>query len=307
MSHPKEGGSFKYIGESARSAYERGANHLNDRKTLDLGSHMLKHALQCHEKEDPHGVKFHMKVLEYHKSSLERQISEAVLIQEQRKSGSILNSKSEYNRSSIPRLGVKMGHKAYKTRKEFEEEVELDDDEKIVEDKIRKMRQELGKKDQKKRCKEKNSAPKRRRTSEEYQPQRNATGDYGPEKNEKRKDVDETNDEVKMRKKRKYQTVMDKFLSRGEVMPSRCQDECQADQTEPVDGHQAEPHECHADQTERDGSQAEPHDTAEMLSRCQGECQADQTEREESGQAEPHVAVADAQTIEMPSRCQGEC
>ena len=102
----QEGGSYKYIGESARSAYERGANHLNDRRTLDLGSHMLKHARQCHEKEDPHGVRFHMKVLEFHKSSLERQISEAVLIQKHRRSGNILNSKSEYNHPPVARIVI---------------------------------------------------------------------------------------------------------------------------------------------------------------------------------------------------------
>ena len=47
QSEGKEGDKtkvFKYIGESAKSAYERGLNHLNDRENLDLGSHMLK---QC--------------------------------------------------------------------------------------------------------------------------------------------------------------------------------------------------------------------------------------------------------------------
>ena len=71
----KEGGEgderrvFKYIGESAKSAFERGLNHLNDRKSLDLGSHMLKHAVACHEGEDPQEVDFHMGVLAYHKSA----------------------------------------------------------------------------------------------------------------------------------------------------------------------------------------------------------------------------------------------
>ena len=59
----ERGGVFKYIGETAKSAYERGANHLYDRKNLDLGSHMLKHALEHHGDEDPNDVKFHMKVL----------------------------------------------------------------------------------------------------------------------------------------------------------------------------------------------------------------------------------------------------
>ena len=94
------GGVYKYIGETAKSAYERGANHLYDRKNLDLGSHMLKHALAHHRDQDPNLVKFHMKVLSYHKSYFERQINEAVKIQYNRENH-ILNSKAEYNRSSI--------------------------------------------------------------------------------------------------------------------------------------------------------------------------------------------------------------
>jgi hypothetical protein len=90
---------------------------LYDRKNLDLGSHMLKHALSCHEDEDPQKVNFHMKVVAYHKSSFERQIDEAVKIQQNR-GNNILNSKSEFNRSSIPRLGVKMGHKNFKNKQE---------------------------------------------------------------------------------------------------------------------------------------------------------------------------------------------
>ena len=49
--------------------------------------------------------------------SFERQICEAVKIQYNRQNN-ILNSKSEYNRSSIPRLGVKMGDKTYRNKQE---------------------------------------------------------------------------------------------------------------------------------------------------------------------------------------------
>jgi hypothetical protein len=65
----QEGGVYKYIGETAKSAFERGANHLYDRKNLDLGSHMLKHSIEHHEGVDPEDVTFHMKVLKYHRSS----------------------------------------------------------------------------------------------------------------------------------------------------------------------------------------------------------------------------------------------
>ena len=39
---------FKYIGESNRSAYERGWEHLNDLTTLNPRSHMLKHVVLHH-------------------------------------------------------------------------------------------------------------------------------------------------------------------------------------------------------------------------------------------------------------------
>ena len=124
----RRGEIFKYIGETAKSAFERGENHLYDRKNLDLGSHMLKHSIEHHGGADPNDVTFHMKVLKFHKSSFERQIDEAVKIQQNNKKCNILNSKSEFNRSSIPRLGVRMGFKNYKTRQEHEDEVRIEED-----------------------------------------------------------------------------------------------------------------------------------------------------------------------------------
>ena len=52
----QEGGLYKYIGETAKSAFERGKNHQYDRKNLDLGSHMLKHSIENHEGVDPENV-----------------------------------------------------------------------------------------------------------------------------------------------------------------------------------------------------------------------------------------------------------
>ena len=40
--------TFKYIGETSRSAYERGGEHLKDLKDLDPGSHILKHVIKYH-------------------------------------------------------------------------------------------------------------------------------------------------------------------------------------------------------------------------------------------------------------------
>jgi hypothetical protein len=101
---------------------------------------MLKHAIQHHDGRDPQEVRFHMRVLQYHKSAFERQIDEAVKIQTSRKTSKIMNSKSEYNRSSIPRLGLKMGHKSFSTKSELELENEKDEEEKATEEKIRQMK-----------------------------------------------------------------------------------------------------------------------------------------------------------------------
>ena len=47
-------------------------------------------------------AKFMMRIVNFHKSALTRQTAEAVRIR--RRGGSVLNSKSEYNRCYIPRL-----------------------------------------------------------------------------------------------------------------------------------------------------------------------------------------------------------
>ena len=46
---PKKIKLHKYIGESAKSAFERGFEHQNDKRTLQIRSHMLKHAVDRHE------------------------------------------------------------------------------------------------------------------------------------------------------------------------------------------------------------------------------------------------------------------
>ena len=40
---------YKYVGETSRSAYERGWEHLNDLSQLKKTSHMLKHIVATHE------------------------------------------------------------------------------------------------------------------------------------------------------------------------------------------------------------------------------------------------------------------
>ena len=114
---------FKYIGESSRSTFERGWEHLNDMAQLRTSSHMLKHALTEHREQDMGELKFGMHILRTCKSSFERQIHESVVIQQERKYHHILNSRSEYNRCSLPRLSTQVGENEYKEyNKELQEE-----------------------------------------------------------------------------------------------------------------------------------------------------------------------------------------
>ena len=127
----------KYIGETARSVFERGFEHENDLENLRKDSHMLKHVLDMHE-EDNEKIEFGIRVIKFTRSSFERQILESCLIQEQRKYHHILNSKAEYNRCAVPRLMTKIGEKEFeKYGKEKMEEIKKEE---IIEGKITKLR-----------------------------------------------------------------------------------------------------------------------------------------------------------------------
>ena len=118
----------RYVGESARSPYERGKEHLADYKNLSIKSHMLKHNIIYHK--EMKSVKFKMEILEFHTTAFSRQIHEAVQIELVSKSGEIMNSKSEYNRCTIPRLTVEGGKSEEKSKTAglhlTEEEVEAE-------------------------------------------------------------------------------------------------------------------------------------------------------------------------------------
>ena len=55
---------YIYIGESSRSTYERGFEQMNDMRQLNLGSHLLRHALDQHEGERLSDIKYGMHVLQ---------------------------------------------------------------------------------------------------------------------------------------------------------------------------------------------------------------------------------------------------
>ena len=95
-----------------RTAYERGIEHQEDLKYLRVNSHILKHMLEVHPEVKLKDVRFGMRVKSQFRSALERQVSEAVEIhQTKRKGYTILNSKSEYSRCTLPRLKVEENSK----------------------------------------------------------------------------------------------------------------------------------------------------------------------------------------------------
>ena len=92
---------YLYVGETARSTYERAFEHLSDMRQLKIKSHMLRHMVEMHEGEKREDVQFGVRILRQAKTAFERQIMESVLIQEMR-GHHLMNLKSEYNRCAIP-------------------------------------------------------------------------------------------------------------------------------------------------------------------------------------------------------------
>ena len=123
---------YKYIGETNRSCYERGLEHLNDAEACKTSSHILKHLIDVHEEEDWDNVKFGMKVIKSMKNAFERQHLESVKIQEAKKTRHILNSKSEYNRCALPRLTAKLGEKELERWKKDDKAEDEKEDRKSV-------------------------------------------------------------------------------------------------------------------------------------------------------------------------------
>ena len=96
---------------------------------------MLKHYLTAHRDMDRDQVKFGIRVRNQYKKAFERQIGEAISIeQEMLKKTTLLNRKLEFNRCTVPRLTMN-------TYKETEEEIEKEEKEKkIQKEEIRKLK-----------------------------------------------------------------------------------------------------------------------------------------------------------------------
>ena len=80
---------------------------MDDKRKFNEKSHMLNHCLISHKGEDPADVKFGMRMRSQYKTALQRQIGEAIAILEEKENMvELLNSKSEYNRCSLPRISA---------------------------------------------------------------------------------------------------------------------------------------------------------------------------------------------------------
>ena len=114
--------NVKYVGESGRSGYERGKEHVSDFKNLVDTSHLLKHFVMEHQDQMKlEDMQFGMRIKKTYNTAIERQVAEAVYISFEKKRGTVLlNSKAEYNRCTLPRISTK-------SKKEVEKEKEVED------------------------------------------------------------------------------------------------------------------------------------------------------------------------------------
>ena len=136
----------KYVGESGRSAYERGFEHLDQLASLSKRSIMLRHMIFKHEGEEFQNIKWGMFVVKFQRSSFERQINEAVTIDRESKTTEILNSKSEWNQSQLPRLVTRIGNPNEELKRLENEIAEEKKVEEELEKKLRTLRKEKNKK-----------------------------------------------------------------------------------------------------------------------------------------------------------------
>ena len=88
-----------YVGETARQAGQRTAEHINKLSLLKKDSFMVQHWMECHS-VDTIPPKFKFRIISQHKEALTRQIREAVCIREM---GS-LNKKNEFALNELIRM-----------------------------------------------------------------------------------------------------------------------------------------------------------------------------------------------------------
>merc|ERR1712002_463514 len=115
----------EYIGETSRSTYERSIEHQRALRNKDQKSPLYKHMEECHPGKEPNLL---MKILRLHRKALSRQIHEALLISKS-KAEILLNNKSEWSKSRIPR--IRMTNKGKINDEAVQELVEKEAEEKV--------------------------------------------------------------------------------------------------------------------------------------------------------------------------------
>ena len=101
----KNGKKAEYTGETSRTGYLRGKEHLEGLKEEKEDNPLWKH---CEIEHSGEKVGFRMKIVKGHRSPLTRQIHEAVEIQYS-KADIVMNSKGEWNGAKIPRVVIEVG------------------------------------------------------------------------------------------------------------------------------------------------------------------------------------------------------
>ena len=97
----------EYTGETSRTAYLRGREHVEGLRNNNPKNALWKHCSQDHGGKE---ADFKMKILRSHKTPLTRQVHEGVEINSS-KADIIMNSKGEWNGSRIPRVVIEVGEK----------------------------------------------------------------------------------------------------------------------------------------------------------------------------------------------------
>ena len=115
----------EYIGETSRSTYERSIEHQRALRNKDQKSPLYKHMEECHPGRTPNLL---MTILRLHRKALSRQIHEALLISKS-KAEILLNNKSEWSKSRIPR--IRMTNKGKINDEAVQELVEKEAEEKV--------------------------------------------------------------------------------------------------------------------------------------------------------------------------------
>ena len=99
-----KGKRARYVGESHRSYWDRSLEHLADLRTKNDKNSLVKHWQECHGEQDV-PPKYSFNVLKKCRTSLQRQIWEAILIDKEHSQCDYeINQKGEFGINLMPKL-----------------------------------------------------------------------------------------------------------------------------------------------------------------------------------------------------------